>query len=469
MYRNGRTAAAFGGIESSSGEAFKWLSRTFVRGSPVLVARAPGRLDVMGGIADYSGSLVLQLPLACRTWVVLQPRRDRRIEIATTRGERFDAFSTSLEKLLIGPLADPEGLAARLDPSDRWAAYILGVIQLCARYADVSARSKRGLSMIVDSDVPEGEGVASSAALEVATMMVVAAHFGLDLDELAVAAACQLVENEVVGAPCGIMDQMTSLVGQEDRLLRLRCQPAIVEGHLPIPPGYRFYGISSRVRHAVAGNDYVRVRTAAFMGYRLIADAIAAGTGPDGRARPDASRLDGYLCRLTPATFASEFESLLPETMRGADFLALPGGHVDIATSVLPEVDYPVRQATRHPILENARVERFAVLFEGLSEQPGSSEELGELMYASHASYGACGLGSDATDRLVEMVRSAGPECGLFGAKITGGGCGGTVAVFGRDDAEPLVREIADAYHPGARVFARSGGGAVVPGVVLVE
>jgi L-arabinokinase len=95
---------------------------------------------------------------------------------------------------------------------------------------------------------------------------------------------------------------------------------------------------------------------------------------------------------------------------------------------------------------------------------------MGALMRESHASYGACGLGSDGTDRLVELVRAAGSERGLFGAKITGGGSGGTVAVFGREDAELLVREIAARYEAEsgrvAEVFAHSGPGADELGIV---
>ena len=72
--------------------------------------------------------------------------------------------------------------------------------------------------------------------------------------------------------------------------------------------------------------------------------------------------------------------------------------------------------------------------------------EMGELMYASHESYSACGLGSDGTDLLVKLVRDRGPASGLFGAKITGGGSGGTVAIFGRAEAAPVIQEIAHAY-----------------------
>ncbi|HEU4794457.1 MAG TPA: hypothetical protein VFT02_02435, partial [Pyrinomonadaceae bacterium] len=71
---------------------------------------------------------------------------------------------------------------------------------------------------------------------------------------------------------------------------------------------------------------------------------------------------------------------------------------------------------------------------------------MGELMYQSHASYSSCGLGSKGTDLLVEMVRATGADKGLFGAKITGGGSGGTVAVLGHSDAEPAVINMAHSY-----------------------
>lgn len=94
-------------------------------------------------------------------------------------------------------------------------------------------------------------------------------------------------------------------------------------------------------------------------------------------------------------------------------------------------------------------------------------------MYGSHQSYSACGLGSDGTDRLVELVRAAGPERGVFGAKITGGGSGGTVAVFGTREAEGCVREIAARYAAetgrAANIFIESGPGAAEVGVLTAS
>ena len=112
---------------------------------------------------------------------------------------------------------------------------------------------------------------------------------------------------------------------------------------------------------------------------------------------------------------------------------------------------------------ENARVERFAELLDSLVSVPANALELGRLMAESHASYSACGLGSLGTDRLVDMVRAAGVSRGLFGAKITGGGSGGTIAVLGTAAAEHAVREIAARYEEEsgcvAEVFSGSGPG----------
>src|SRR2546426_1144878 len=161
------------------------------------------------------------------------------------------------------------------------------------------------------------------------------------------------------------MDQMTSACGKQDRLLQLRCQPGTIEGYIDIPSGYRFYGIDSGLSHTVSGAAYGTVRTAAFMGLRM----LAAEAGFAGR----------YLANLTPAEFAR------------------------------------------------------------------------------------------VSGCLTELVQAAGPERGLFGAKITGGGSGGTVAVLGTIDAEGVIRDLAARYAAEtgrvASVFTGSGPGAAETGV----
>ena len=103
--------------------------------SPVYIARAPGRLDVMGGIADYSGARVLELPLECSTAAVLQRQDSPRCDIATRRGARWQFFSVPLPSLLErdGSLGTPAGLAAWFAgrDTDRWASYVVGIVQHC--------------------------------------------------------------------------------------------------------------------------------------------------------------------------------------------------------------------------------------------------------------------------------------------------------------------------------------------------
>ena len=159
--------------------------------------------------------------------------------------------------------------------------------------------------------------------------------------------------------------------------------------------------------------------------------------------------------------------------MSGAEFLTRYHGITDTVTRVDRARQYPVRLSTAHPILEQARVQRFADLLVELPSNRAAASELGQLMYASHASYSAIGLGSVGTDRLVELVAAAGPERGVFGAKITGGGSGGTVAVIGTNDAESTVRDIAARYSAEsglpAEVFVESGPGVEETGVLLIQ
>lgn len=464
-------------IASLPGSAGGDTSAALHPGEPMLIGRAPGRLDVMGGIADYSGSVVLQMPLARSTYAILQGRRDGRIQATSLRRDAVHPVTIPLQSLLSEELQRPGQLADRMRAAGAaWAAYPLGIAQLCLRLsadAGATAAEQGGFALLIHSEVPEGKGVSSSAALEVATMSAICAFLGVAMDGAQMAAACQWVENYVVGAPCGIMDQLTSTLGRRDRLLRLRCQPAVVEDHLEVPEGFRFYGIDSGASHAVAGTAYATVRAATFMGYRIIAEAVGLPTNVDGdRIAVEDSRWGGYLANVTVEELR-RLEAELPERMSGSEFLARYGGHTDPVTRVDAHRGYPVRQAVRHAVLENARVERFAELLATLEERPGAAGAMGRLMYESHESYGACGLGSPETDRLVSLVSEAGPQAGLFGARITGGGSGGTVAILGRRDAASTIRSIAARYSAEVgkpiETFEHSGPGAEVTGVVAVK
>jgi L-arabinokinase len=231
------------------------------------------------------------------------------------------------------------------------------------------------------------------------------------------------------------------------------------------------WGVDSGIRHAVSGSDYTSVRTGAFMGYRMI--AALAGLRAEPADEPGVVRIDdpqwaGYLANLSPAEFDRGYAKHLPVEIRGDEFLRKYGGTTDRVTRVEPDRTYAVRQPTGHPVYEHARVGRFREL---LASRPSDEvlAEMGDLMCASHNSYSACGLASDGTDRLVHLVREAGPAAGLYGAKITGGGSGGTVAILGRAEAAGAVAAVADRYRQEsgrpAHLFSGSSPGAYAFGV----
>src|SRR5690349_1667328 len=261
------------------------------------ITRAPGRLDVMGGIADYSGSLVLELPIAEATLVALQKDEARRISIISlvegeTRALSFEMPLPDLERDGAPIEYDEARAYFSGDETHAWAAYVAGVFLVLAR--ERRARFDKGARLLISSRVPEGKGVSSSAALEVATMSAVAAAFNLDIGPREISLLCQRLENLVVGAPCGVMDQMTSACGEAHQLLSLVCQPAELLGSIKLPDELVVWGLDSGTRHSIGGGDYGSVRAGAFMGYRIIAEV--AGSDAEQRWR-------GYLANVEPREF----------------------------------------------------------------------------------------------------------------------------------------------------------------------
>ncbi|KAK1275670.1 L-arabinokinase [Acorus gramineus] len=393
----------------------------------IFVARAPGRLDVMGGIADYSGSLVLQMPIreAChvavqrnhpskhKLWKHALARQNAKrqgptpVSYGSELSNRAPTFDMDLSDLLDGdqPITYEEAHKYfAQDPSQKW----------------------------VSSAVPEGKGVSSSASVE--------------------------VENRIVGAPCGVMDQMTSACGEANKLLAMVCQPAEVKELVVIPTHIRFWGIDSGIRHSVGGADYGSVRIGTFMGRKMIkstasallSQSLANGGNPSHNVnginsdefeehgidlvRAEAS-LD-YLCNLSTQRYEAVYAKKIPEYMLGETFLEKYTDHNDSVTVIDPKCKYGVRAPTKHPIYENFRVKAFKALLTAATTDDQLSS-LGELMYQCHYSYNDCGLGSDGTDRLVKLVQEMqyhrNENGSLFGAKITGGGSGGSVCVMGKN------------------------------------
>jgi galactokinase len=408
----------------------------FQRGSPVTMARAPGRLDVMGGVADYSGSVVLEAPLARATLCAAQPTHDGKVAL-WSEGIEHEGFEprweADLAVVLLAPGEAYEGVQRRLTASPRtaWAAYAVGVLTVL--HAEKLLPPLAGMRLFLRSDVPLGGGVSSSASVEVAAMMAVCGALGIKLDGLELARLCQQVENRVVGAPCGIMDQVTCTLGEAGRLIAIRCRPCEVLGHPALPENAALFGIHSGVKHSVGGSRYTRARVAAFMGLRMIRDW--SGTPLE------------FLCDLNPRALRRHYYRELPGRITGREFLARYGETTDSVTRVDPEESYPVRGAVEHAVYENDRVQRFMILLGQAGSDRQALTRAGQLMYASHWSYGhRIGLGARETDLLVRLARQAGSEAGVYGAKITGGGSGGTVALLTSSGARSVVEAIAAEY-----------------------
>lgn len=378
------------------------------------VGISPGRLDVMGGIADYSGSLLLQMPIAEETIVSLSPSNDG-VFVATTDAlvdeQRFSVAIDALRGLSL----EEAGNYIKQLPGGHWAVYVLGCFKVLEETVGLLWQ---GANVFVHSTVPAGKGVSSSAAIEVATMHAIQRAYGLSIPPLDLAVWSQRVENHVVGAACGLMDQLSVNFGRKDHLLPLVCQPCEVLEPLVIPYGVRFVGLDSGVRHAVSGASYSDVRTAAFMGYVI----AMKETGLD----PEAAPYRGYLANISLEEFHDRFLAVVPEQISGKIFLDRYGIHIDPVTSVDAGKIYYPRASALHPVEENNRIQRFMDIL----KYRGDFREAGMLMLESHEGYQRVGLGESVTNRIVELVRERGLDNGIAGARISGGGSGGTVTLM---------------------------------------
>ena len=417
--------------------------------SPVYISRAPGRLDLMGGNVDYTGGLVFESTIREATWAAAQRRDDQRIIFWNPQMKEqgwMERVEFDLEKL------SSEQAVKRLVNASaevRWTSYVLGAFFLLRnRYPE---QVNSGASIYIESEVPLNKGVSSSAAVEVAVMKAAAACYGIVLEGIELAEACQWVENVIAESACGIMDQAASVLGDEGYVLPILCQPCLPRPLVKLPEGLRCWAIDSGVRHAVTGMEYEAARAAAFIGYRMICEweNLPIQKDESGRIpRYIDPRWQGFLSNVVPSVFRSSYEQRLPESISGAEILSLNVIHPDPFTVVRPEVNYRVRACTRYAIEENQRIELFIELARGAKQQPSleAFRQMGELMFQSHWSYTECGLGCEATDQLIQLVRQFCGEGQLFGAKITGGGAGGTVAVLGQAEGASTFQKVVGEY-----------------------
>ena len=335
-----------------------------------VTADAPGRVNLIGEHTDYSGGFVLPLAIPQRTRVELARREDRLVRAwsANMKGAESEEFQLGEEK-----------------PGRGWLDYVQGITQAVQR----AGHALQGFDLRIESDVPPGGGLSSSAALEISLLRALREAFHLEMDDVQMALAGQKAENDFVGAPVGIMDQMAANLADETTALFLDTCTLSYE-KVPLPAEAELVVINSGISHRNAGGEY-RVRrqecerAAELLGVRQLGE------------------------------------------LNNQDLWRL---------ATLPE---PLDRRARHVITENARV-RSAVA----AMQEGDLERLGKLLYLSHQSLrDDYEVSIPEIDLLVELARR---EPDVYGGRITGGGFGGSVVIVakvgtGRKIGERIVEE----------------------------
>ncbi len=345
---------------------------------------APGRVNLIGEHTDYNDGFVLPFAIQHRTHVALGTRADGVIRVASTFAD--DAVEVPLAEL---NALFPDGRETVAE----WARYPLGVAWALQRAAGRDPVTLVGVDLAFASDVPVGAGLSSSAAIEGATASALAAIWGIDLDRTALARVGRTAENEAVGAPTGIMDQMASMLGRADAAIFLDCRSLEAE---VIDLGFADAGlelvvIDTGVSHSHATGGYGERRAACERG----AEAMGAS------ALRDVSVAD-----------------------------------LERAQELLDDVTF---RRVRHVVTENQRVlDTVAAL---AAEGPAS---VGPLLVASHASMrDDFEISVPELDTAVEAALAA----GAIGARMTGGGFGGAaIALVARDGVGAVTDAVTAAF-----------------------
>ncbi len=378
------------------------------------LATAPGRLDFLGGVADYSGSLVLETPIRAKTTVAVREIEGSTIKLSSRGHGRWE--------ISVGDL-----MLLRLADAPTWTRYVLGCVWALSQAKNWTPRA--GLDIRIRSTVPENVGVASSAALEVAALRALGLLAGVRWKGTELARLAQRAENEVVGAPCGLMDQLTTHHGKRGEVLPILCRPDLLLEPIQIPRGLRIVGWHSGVKHSVSGAPYKTARTATFMGRRILEEKTGLRWN--------------YAAEIAPSTLERLSRDLLHESIRGDSFRRRYGGTADPLSRVEGRKVYRVRDALEFPVRENFRAELAVSLLKDTTTK-GRRERLtqvGELMVQSHAGYSQLGLGAKETD---QMVDAAVALPGVYGARVSGGGSGGTVVVLLEGRAMKQLRALVE-------------------------
>jgi galactokinase len=218
------------------------LERVFGPGGRAVVARAPGRVNLIGEHTDYNGGFVLPMAIELGIAVAARLHAGREVRLHAADVGSTDAFS----------------LDAPLTPSSEhaWANYPRGVLWALLR----AGVELGGMELAFGGDLPQGAGLSSSAALETATALAAQALLGFELDRPRMALLCQEAENDFVGMKCGIMDQSVCLMGRAGHALFLDCR-SLQREHVPLALGEQVIAIChSGVKHALVASEYNRRR-----------------------------------------------------------------------------------------------------------------------------------------------------------------------------------------------------------------
>jgi galactokinase len=347
--------------------------------------RAPGRVNLIGEHTDYNLGFVLPIALDLATYV-----ETGYMETAHGRGGELRMFSEQHMEERAFPVAS----IGQLKPAKHWSDYVIGVAQqLMARGVRIEP-----LSMRIRSRVPEGSGLSSSAALEVASALALLQ--GRDFDKLEIAKLCQRAETDFVGMPCGIMDQYVSVFGRDHAAIRIDCR-SLEYKPVIIPENVAIIAVNSMVKHELGASAY--------------------------RNRVEE-------CALAVQAIRRRFPQV--ESLRDANL-------AEVEKTPMPRV---VMRRARHIVTENARVELFLH-----AAEKADLDRMGELFTESHRS-----MQHDyeiTCDEVDFLVDSAIGIHGCYGARMTGGGFGGcTVNLVDPGAVERFEQSIRNLYQDRFRI-----------------
>lgn len=418
---------------------------------PVCCTSAPGHIDVLGGLASEAGGVVAQMALPRRAAVALQWRSDGRVVLYSRRLlERHHAAPLAFLARQLDASAEPltaRSLAVMLEPQTVWAAPLLALIALMVRHPRCPAAGRHrladgglgGLTVVVQSDVPMGAAQGSSTALLAALAQAISLELNFPLNLLDKALLINQAESLFDLTYGSVVDALTALAaldGPPAHLLRFSAQPHELVGQITLPPHVRIVALDTGVHTTRRGETVRAIRMAGAMGLRII-ETIYRDMGQTH------TPLHGYLGNLAPSLYRRYFRTLLPRRMRGRDFLRSYGPWDNPDLPVHGEHFYRVRTAVDHLIAEHEHAENFLQAMEELSDahrlgQPPGDPALrlvlqraGRLLLASQHSYRLrLNLSCPQADWMVDRLMESGPAAGIYGARISQCGSGGSVVAL---------------------------------------